>query len=76
MWVQNALVCVILKVVHIVTAACNVQTTGQTVAFFVLSPIYYHANHNTASFETLSEETTNTNKHESVDHRPGWERPL
>jgi hypothetical protein len=64
----------ILKVVHIVTAVCKVQTMGQAAAFFVFSPIYYHANHNT-SFDTLSEETTNTNKHESVDHRTGWEGP-
>lgn len=49
----------ILKVVHIVTADCKVQTAGQAVAFFTLSPIYYHPTHNTASFDTLSEETTN-----------------
>jgi len=48
-----------LKVVPVVTAACRVQTTGQAVAFFVLSPFYDHANHNTASFDTFSEETTN-----------------
>jgi len=48
-----------LKVVPIVTAACKFQTTGQVVAFFVLSPIYYHTNHNTASFDTFSEETSN-----------------
>jgi len=46
-----------LKVVHIVTA--DVQTTGQAIAFFVLSPIYYHPNHNTESFDKLSEEATN-----------------
>jgi hypothetical protein len=65
----------ILKVVHIVTDACKFQTMRQAADFFVLSPIYYHANHNTTSFDTLSEETTNTNKQESVDHRTGWEGP-
>jgi len=49
----------LLKVVPIVTAACKLQTTGQAVAFFVLTPIYYSANHNTASLDTFSEETTN-----------------
>lgn len=45
--------------ITIVNAAWKVQTTGQVVAFFVLSPIYYHTNHNTSSFDTFSEETTN-----------------
>jgi hypothetical protein len=48
-----------LNVVHIDAAGCNVQTTGQAVAFFMLPPIYYHPNHNTTSFDTLSEEATN-----------------
>lgn len=75
LWGQNALVCMMLKVVHIVTADCKFQTTGQAVAFFVLSPIYCHPNHNTASFDTLSEETTNPISKKVLDHRTGWERP-
>jgi hypothetical protein len=57
------------------TADCKAQTTGQAVAFFVLSPIYCHPNHNTASFDTLSEETTNPISTKVLDHWTGWETP-